>query len=519
MRLDLTALRYLNKDDFRVLTAIEMGMRNHEIVPVDLIQSISKIRNTNVRRILANLLKHKLIKHTKIQYEGYSLNYLGYDFLAIHSLIKQGILVQIGTKIGVGKESDVYLCYVKSVNSEISDEQYNQIKENILTENALKEQIRQKKLEEKRAPKKENEEEKEENKEAKEEEEEEEKEEEEEEEVSFFQNDLPKTIQTVVGELTIACIKFARLGRTSFRAVKNKRDYVKSQTHYNWLYLSRLSSQNEYKNMKGLYSHGFSVPRPYGYNRHAIIMEYIQSYPLNKVDEIKDKEKVYHKMMDFILKLGENGLIHGDFNEFNILLNIKKPDEIVVIDFPQMISIHHSEAQNYFKRDVQCVKNFFIKKFNITFDEDLKFEDIKQINFLDQELKAYGYIKEKKNKNKKEINKENEEEDKKEEEKEENKNINNNDEVEEDNFDLGQQLDYEKEMIENMKKLNIDNEEDEKDKEKDNKKNKKMTKEDIKNKVKKMINKQNKIHVKEGKIGNRFKGKKDLANKNAIKNA
>ena len=492
MRFDLTALKYLNKDDFRVLTAIEMGMRNHEIVPVNLIQSISKIRNTSVHRILANLLKHKLIKHTKIQYDGYSLNFLGYDFLAIHSLIKQGILVKIGTKIGVGKESDVYLCYVKKVNSEISDEQYNQIKENILTENALKEQNRLKKLEEKNNL---NNEEKE--QEEKDEEEKEEEISEEEEEVSYFQNDLPKTIETVVGELTIACIKFARLGRTSFRAVKSKRDYVKSQTHYNWLYLSRLSSQNEYKNMKGLYSHGFSVPRPYGYNRHAIIMEYVPSYPLNKVEEIKDKNIVYHKMMDFIYKLGENGLIHGDFNEFNILLNINKPDEIVVIDFPQMISIHHSEAENYFKRDVQCVKNYFLKKFNLTFDEDLKFSDIKQINFLDEELKAYGYKKEEKKKVEKK------EEELKEEE---------NDEIEE--FDLSQQLDYEKEMIENMKKIKMEDED-----KKEEKKNKKMTKEDIKNKVKKLMNKQNKIHVKEGKMGNRFKGKKDLSNKMAIKNA
>ena len=511
MRFDLTALKYLNKDDFRVLTAIEMGMRNHEIVPVNLIQSISKIRNTSVHRILANLLKHKLIKHTKIQYDGYSLNFLGYDFLAIHSLIKQGILVKIGTKIGVGKESDVYLCYVKKVNSEISDEQYNQIKENILTENALKEQNRLKKLEEKNNL---NNEEKE-QEEKDEEEKEEEEEASEEEEVSYFQNDLPKTIETVVGELTIACIKFARLGRTSFRAVKSKRDYVKSQTHYNWLYLSRLSSQNEYKNMKGLYSHGFSVPRPYGYNRHAIIMEYVPSYPLNKVEEIKDKNIVYHKMMDFIYKLGENGLIHGDFNEFNILLNINKPDEIVVIDFPQMISIHHSEAENYFKRDVQCVKNYFLKKFNLTFDEDLKFSDyflkkfnltfdedlkfsdIKQINFLDEELKAYGYKKEEKKKVEKK------EEEIKEEE---------NEEIEE--FDLSQQLDYEKEMIENMKKIKMEDED-----KKEEKKNKKMTKEDIKNKVKKLMNKQNKIHVKEGKMGNRFKGKKDLSNKMAIKNA
>ena len=499
MRFDLTALKYLNKDDFRVLTAIEMGMRNHEIVPVELIQSISKIRNTSVRRILANLLKHKLIKHTKIQYDGYSLNFLGYDFLAIHSLIKQGILVQIGTKIGVGKESDVYLCYVKKVNSEISDEQYNQIKENILTENARKEQNRQRKLEEKNNINNENNEE-----EGQKEEEEEEEDSSEEEEVSYFQNDLPKTIQTVVGELTIACIKFARLGRTSFRAVKNKRDYVKSQSHYNWLYLSRLSSQNEYKNMKGLYSHGFSVPRPYGYNRHAIIMEYIPSYPLNKVEEIKDKNTVYHKMMDFIFKLGENGLIHGDFNEFNILLNVNKPDEIVVIDFPQMISIHHSEAENYFKRDVQCVKNYFLKKFNLTFDEDLKFSDIKQINFLDEELKAYGY-KADKVKEKKEVELVNEENEEKNEEEKENK-----DDLDE--FDLGQQLDYEKEMIENMKKIKMEEED-----KKEEKKNKKMTKEDIKNKVKKMINKQNKIHVKEGKMGNRFKGKKN-SNKIAIKN-
>ena len=285
MRFDLTALKYLNKDDFRVLTAIEMGMRNHEIVPVNLIQSISKIRNTSVHRILANLLKHKLIKHTKIQYDGYSLNFLGYDFLAIHSLIKQGILVKIGTKIGVGKESDVYLCYVKKVNSEISDEQYNQIKQN-----------RQKKLEEKNDLN--NEEKEQENE--KEEQEKEEESSEEEEEISYIQNDLPKTIETVIGELTIACIKFARLGRTSFRAVKSKRDYVKSQTHYNWLYLSRLSSQNEYKNMKGLYSHGFSVPRPYGYNRHAIIMEYVPSYPLNNIIQ---KLKIILKEMFNVLKI------------------------------------------------------------------------------------------------------------------------------------------------------------------------------------------------------------------------
>ena len=75
-------------------------------------------------------------------------------------------------------------------------------------------------------------------------------------------------------------------------------------------------------------------------------MEYIPSYPLNKIDDIKDKNIVYQKLMNFIY----NRLVHGDFNEFNILVTINN-NYIVVIDFPQMISIEHKEAENYFKKD------------------------------------------------------------------------------------------------------------------------------------------------------------------------
>lgn len=37
----------------------------------------------------------------------------------------------------------------------------------------------------------------------------------------------------------IFALKLHRLGRTSFRAVKNTRDYVGKRTSYSWLYLSR----------------------------------------------------------------------------------------------------------------------------------------------------------------------------------------------------------------------------------------------------------------------------------------
>ena len=37
MKLDVNVLRYLSKDDWRVLTAVEMGQKNHEIVPTPLV--------------------------------------------------------------------------------------------------------------------------------------------------------------------------------------------------------------------------------------------------------------------------------------------------------------------------------------------------------------------------------------------------------------------------------------------------------------------------------------------------
>lgn len=45
-------------------------------------------------------------------------------------------------------------------------------------------------------------------------------------------------------------LKLHRLGRTSFRAVKSKRDYLKHRNSYSWLYLSRLAALKEYAFMK-----------------------------------------------------------------------------------------------------------------------------------------------------------------------------------------------------------------------------------------------------------------------------
>ena len=42
--------------------------------------------------------------------DGYRLTYLGYDFLAIKTLVNRGVFASVGRQIGVGKESGTWQC-------------------------------------------------------------------------------------------------------------------------------------------------------------------------------------------------------------------------------------------------------------------------------------------------------------------------------------------------------------------------------------------------------------------------
>ena len=70
-------------------------------------------------------------------------------------------------------------------------------------------------------------------------------------------------------------MKLHRLGRTSFRAVKSKRDYLRHRNSYNWLYLSRLAALKEFAFMKALEEHGFPVPNAIDCNQHCVLMCFV----------------------------------------------------------------------------------------------------------------------------------------------------------------------------------------------------------------------------------------------------
>ncbi|CAI5438431.1 unnamed protein product [Caenorhabditis angaria] len=305
-RMNVTMMRYLEGDHFRVLIAVEMGMKNHEVVPLPLISAIAGIHRGAVSRTLSDLCKHSLCAFERSKkFDGYRLTIRGYDYLALRALCSREVVGSVGNQIGIGKESDVYV----GGDPELND----------------------------------------------------------------------------------LCLKFHRLGRTSFRKVKEKRDYHNKRKSASWLYLSRLAAAKEFAFLKALQDRGFPVPNAVDVCRHVVVMQLVIGKTLCHVNEVQDSAALYDRLMALIMKLARHGVIHGDFNEFNLIL--LEDERVVMIDFPQMVSIDHPNAQFYFDRDVECVKTFFKRRFNYESEDWPKFDEIERKGNMDVLLAASGFTK------------------------------------------------------------------------------------------------------------------------------
>ena len=181
--------------------------------------------------------------------------------------------------------------------------------------------------------------------------------------------------------------------------------------------------------MTALHEMGFPVPKPVAWNRHTVVMSLIQGTPLYQIRHLEAGEarKLYAELMSLIVRLASVGLIHGDFNEFNIMIEEKKRGEQqqsssstgpnsssldsnsteitlhpILIDFPQMLSISHANAPTYFDRDVNCIKRYFVRRYHFSSDDPgPSFADVeKQMRKnkgggrrLDVEVEASGFSK------------------------------------------------------------------------------------------------------------------------------
>jgi RIO kinase 2 len=163
---------------------------------------------------------------------------------------------------------------------------------------------------------------------------------------------------------TRVAVKFHRLGRTSFQQTKRKRGYVAERSYTpTWLYQSRLAAQSEFKALSTLYPKGVSVPKPIKQNRHVIVMSIIEGAELYYL-EIPNPRKVLDEILFNTKKAYKDaGIIHADLSPYNIIVQLD--EHILIIDWPQYVTVRHPNAEQLLQRDVQNVLRFFRRKLKL----------------------------------------------------------------------------------------------------------------------------------------------------------
>jgi len=172
-------------------------------------------------------------------------------------------------------------------------------------------------------------------------------------------------------------VKFHRLGRVSFRQTRRLRGYIADRRHISWLYQSRLAAEREFEALRRVYPHGVSVPEPISHNRHVVVMDFIEGAELYRAPEVPNPDEVLDEILQNVrIAYQKAGVIHADLSEFNVVLN--PYFHILIIDWPQFVTVDHPNAEVLLRRDIKNILTFFKERFNVERDIYEALEGIKK---------------------------------------------------------------------------------------------------------------------------------------------
>jgi RIO kinase 2 len=169
-------------------------------------------------------------------------------------------------------------------------------------------------------------------------------------------------------------LKMFRLGRSSFKQIKRKRDISTSTS--NWLLLNIQTAKREYDILNYLRQSSTSFPTPLYRSFHCIVMEPFYGSRLADAESLDDPQSVLEKIISNVKIAYQSGYINGDLNEYNIMVN---NDNIFILDWPQAIKVDTINANVVLLRDVTNILKFFSKKYKIETDVENTINYIKGI--------------------------------------------------------------------------------------------------------------------------------------------
>jgi len=172
-------------------------------------------------------------------------------------------------------------------------------------------------------------------------------------------------VLTIDGSRAIA--KFLRLGRTSFKRTKIKRDWV-DDPRYTWFIQSKIAAQREFIALREVWSVGGYVPYPIAYSKHLVLIEYIDGVELRNKPYLENPINVFKQVIDTVKLAYLNiGIVHGDLSEYNVMVT-NDGRKAYIIDWPQYVYKNDPVADELLKRDVMYISSFFRKNYGLDVD-------------------------------------------------------------------------------------------------------------------------------------------------------
>jgi len=118
--------------------------------------------------------------------------------------------------------------------------------------------------------------------------------------------------------------------------------------------------RKEFANLKRALQAGVRVPKPMAVERNVLVMEYLgteegRARRLAEV-HVENPQTAYEVVREYMTRLYDAGIVHGDLSEFNIVV---QDSQLYVIDIGQAVTVHHPNSDDFLDRDCENVANFF----------------------------------------------------------------------------------------------------------------------------------------------------------------
>lgn len=164
-----------------------------------------------------------------------------------------------------------------------------------------------------------------------------------------------------------------KIFKTSILVFKDRDKYVSGEYRFRNGYcksnprkMVRTWAEKEMRNLKRLNQAGIPSPEPHLLKSHVLVMDFLgkdgwcaqrlKEVSLNAAQLVSGYATI---VIDMRRMYQECNLVHGDLSEYNLLWHDERP---VIIDVSQSVELSHPYANDFLRKDVSNVTDYFSKK-------------------------------------------------------------------------------------------------------------------------------------------------------------